>query len=63
VQSQKVVFSSTLRLYYQLIDKAEILLGQTFSNDMESPIFEIISEKINQIIEMNYLKISMECGD
>ena len=31
--------------YYQLIDNPEIHFGQTFSTDMESPIFEIIEEK------------------
>ena len=31
--------------YYQLIDKPEIQSGQTFSTDMESPIFEINEEK------------------
>ncbi|MEP2239954.1 hypothetical protein [Maribacter sp.] len=31
--------------YYQLIDKPEINLGQTFSTDLESPIFEISQEK------------------
>ena len=30
--------------YYQLIDKPEIQLGQTFSTDMDSPIFEITEE-------------------
>jgi hypothetical protein len=30
---------------YQLIEKPEIHLGQTFSADMESPIFEIMEEK------------------
>lgn len=33
--------------YYQIIDKPEIHLGQTFSTDMESPIFEI-KEEISQ---------------
>ena len=31
--------------YYQLIDKPEINLGQTFSTDIESAIFEINEEK------------------
>ena len=32
--------------YYQLIDKPKIISGQTFSADMESPVFEITEEKI-----------------
>ncbi|GAA5021793.1 hypothetical protein GCM10011506_02170 [Marivirga lumbricoides] len=31
--------------YYQLIEKPEINIGQTFSTDMQSPIFEIGEEK------------------
>ena len=31
--------------YYQLVDKPEIQSGQTFSTDMESPIFEINEER------------------
>jgi hypothetical protein len=31
--------------YYQLVEKPEINNGQTFSTDIESPIFEIMEEK------------------